>query len=134
MYLAIHQDVQERVRQEIFKFYPTGNDEVTYDGLIEMTYTDMVVKETLRLAPSIGSMIHRTDGDVELDDGLVIPAGNDIIISIIAIHRQKHIWGNDADAFNPDRFLPEEVDKRHPYSFIPFSGGPRNCIGESLFS
>lgn len=129
LFLAMHPKIQERVRNEIFDKFPNDDEVVSYEGLHSLNYTDMVIKETLRLAPSIGTLIRKTSGKVELYDDLVIPAGHDIIISIIAMHRAKHIWGADADSFNPNHFLPEEVEKRHPYTFIPFSMGPRNCIG-----
>lgn len=129
LFLAIHSDIQERVAQDIVKIFPSEDESVTFDGLTELVYLDMIVKETLRLVPSIGHMIRKTSGNVELDEGLVIPKGISVFISIVGVHRLKHIWGEDADEFNPDRFLPEEVEKRHPYSYLPFSMGPRNCIG-----
>lgn len=60
-----------------------------------------------------------------------IPAGITLLINFYTLHRRKDIWGEDAEQFNPDHFLPENVEKRHPYSFLPFSGGQRNCIGNN---
>lgn len=43
--------------------------------------------------------------------------------------QRPDIWGDDAEEFNPDHWLPEKVNERHSFCFLPFSGGPRNCIG-----
>jgi cytochrome P450 len=60
-------------------------------------------------------------------NGEVLPTGCHIAIPSFTLHRRKDIWGEDADAFNPDHFAPGV--QRHPYAYIPFSGGPRVCIG-----
>jgi cytochrome P450 len=64
-----------------------------------------------------------------LSEKYTLPAGSDCVVAIYGLHKNKAIWGEDVDEFDPDRFLPENVAKRHPYSYIPFSSGPRNCIG-----
>lgn len=53
------------------------------------------------------------------------------MIPIEAIHNDKRIWGEDADRFKPERFLPENFQKIHIFGYLPFSRGPRNCIGYS---
>lgn len=61
---------------------------------------------------------------------MTIPAGAGAVVGSFAIHRSERVWGPNAKEFDPDRFLPERAAKRHPVSFIPFSYGSRNCIGE----
>lgn len=59
----------------------------------------------------------------------VIPKGSIILLSFHNLHRDTSVWGIDAHKFNPEHFLPEKIATRHPYAYLPFSGGSRNCIG-----
>ncbi|XP_018352158.1 PREDICTED: cytochrome P450 4C1-like, partial [Trachymyrmex septentrionalis] len=59
----------------------------------------------------------------------VIPANTVLNIDINGVHTDPNYWPNP-EVFDPDRFLPERTQNRHPYSYIPFSAGPRNCIGQ----
>jgi cytochrome P450 len=60
-----------------------------------------------------------------------LPPGTDIVIECLYIHRRKDIWGDNADEFKPERFSDGIASAcRHPFGFIPFGIGPRNCIGQ----
>lgn len=58
----------------------------------------------------------------------VVPAGATVIIGTIKLHRLESVYPNP-DTFNPDNFLPEKTANRHYYAFVPFSAGPRSCVG-----
>lgn len=65
---------------------------------------------------------------LKLVDGKIVPKGCAIVVPIFTIHRDPKYW-QTPDHFNPDNFLPEIVNKRHTYAYLPFSAGPRGCIG-----
>lgn len=90
-------------------------------------YLDQVVHEALRMYPPIhlGSRIAAQDLDFQ---GHIIPAGTRVMYSIYLTHRMKAHWDEPA-RFNPERFAPENNRRRAPYTYLPFGGGPRNCIG-----
>ena len=58
----------------------------------------------------------------------LIPKGAEVLVNIFAIHRNPKEYENP-EAFNPDNFLPENIEKRHPCSYVPFAMGNRKCIG-----
>ncbi|XP_065082885.1 cytochrome P450 4C1-like [Ochlerotatus camptorhynchus] len=127
--IAMHPDIQDRCFQEIMQVCPGNDQSVSAEDIANLTYLDMVCKESMRLYPVAPIIARVTTGDVKLNDQHTIPANCNIIVGIYQIHRDPKIWGPNADMFDPDNFLPDNVAKRHPYSFVPFSGGPRNCIG-----
>ena len=66
--------------------------------------------------------------DLEID-GYLIPAKTNIILGNFLLHRNKDVFPNP-DSFDPDRFSLSNQTMRHPYAYVPFSAGPRNCIGQ----
>ncbi|XP_018364292.1 PREDICTED: cytochrome P450 4C1-like isoform X2 [Trachymyrmex cornetzi] len=126
--LAEHKDIQDRVRNEVDIAMQENENKLTMKFLHQLSYLERCIKEALRLH-SAAFVISRVCGeDVKLQSYLV-PAGTILFIDINIIHKDSNFWPNP-EIFDPDRFLPERIQNRHPYSYIPFSAGPRNCIGQ----
>lgn len=91
---------------------------------------EYVLKESQRLLPSVPFYSRTTTEDSYLGD-FFLPKGSAVTISTLALHKNPEVWPAPLD-FDPDRFLPENIKGRHPFAFLPFSAGPRNCIGQRL--
>ncbi|KAG4079934.1 hypothetical protein HA402_006246 [Bradysia odoriphaga] len=121
-------NVQEKAFQEIKDAHESQTSESDAETLAKLDYVEMCIKETLRLFP-VGPFLGRENTeDIQLSN-CIAPKGTMLIMSCHYLHRNKDVWGQNADMFDPDNFLPEKVASRHAYSFLPFSGGSRNCIG-----
>ncbi|XP_068900871.1 cytochrome P450 4C1-like isoform X3 [Tenebrio molitor] len=125
--LAMHQDVQRRAYQEMLDIFENNTREPTLDDLSRMVYLECVIKETMRLFPVGPVLFRKVLEDVVIRD-TVIPEGSNLLIPVHHIHRSAKYWPNPLK-FDPDRFKPEEVEKRPRYCYMPFSIPPRNCIG-----
>lgn len=131
MFLSIYPQFQDKVVEEIMRVYPEQNDSlIDLQLLSELEYMDCAIKETLRLLPNNPLFARQTIADFEITPGVILPKGTFLSFNTFYLHRRKDIWGEDANAFNPDNFLPQNNSKRHPYSYLPFSGGKRICIGQ----
>ncbi|XP_055549519.1 probable cytochrome P450 313a4 [Wyeomyia smithii] len=126
--LAMHQEIQEKVALEIKSTFATLEAPITPEALKALPFLDMVIHETMRLYP-VAPLIARQSANPITLDGVCIPKGTTFTINIAALHRRKEIWGEDFLRFEPENFSPESVSARHPFAFIPFSAGPRVCIG-----
>lgn len=128
--LAMFPEYQDITFEELKMVFPTsGEFDVTTDDLKKLVYMDQILNETLRLIPPVPVVMREAKHDFRLSNGVLVPRGVAMTIDIFDTHRNKDVWGPYADTFYPDHFLPENVRDRHPYAFIPFSKGRRNCIG-----
>ncbi|KAJ1161111.1 hypothetical protein NDU88_001599 [Pleurodeles waltl] len=130
--LAQHPEFQEKCREEIRELMSGKKpEEVYWDDLSQLPFTTMCIKESLRLHPAVTVVSRRCTEDIRLPDGRVIPKGIPCLISIYGTHHNPAVWP-DPEVYNPYRFDPENSKDRSPYAFIPFSSGPRNCIGQNF--
>ncbi|HEY0700304.1 MAG TPA: cytochrome P450, partial [Micromonospora sp.] len=124
--VARHPEVQRRLHAEIDEVL--GDRTPTFDDLARLTYTRMVVDETLRLnSPAFQTMRRAIRDDVV--GGYHIPAGTNLYVNFLLLQRNPTFWP-DPERFDPDRFLPENVARRPRNAYLPFGSGPRICIGK----
>ncbi|XP_072165423.1 cytochrome P450 4C1-like [Diadema setosum] len=129
--IGLHPGVQARLHEEMDQVFEGYTDRpVTAQDLAKLTYLTCVVKETLRLIPPVPAIQRKLEDDIVLD-GKVVPKETIITLSIYNLHHDPEQFP-EPEAFNPDRFLLDANVKRHPYAYIPFSAGPRNCIGQKF--
>lgn len=133
MMLGHYPDVQEKVYQEI-KATINDIETLTMAETMKLKYMECVINETMRLFPLVTIHGRRVEVDVNVNiDGrcVEIPVGSQIIIDSELLHKNPRYW-SDPERFIPERFLPENSIDRDPYAFMPFSAGPRNCIGKAF--
>uniref|UniRef100_A0A8C5C5F3 aromatase n=1 Tax=Gadus morhua TaxID=8049 RepID=A0A8C5C5F3_GADMO len=120
--LASHPQHQEICREEILQVL---GDKETLD--CKIPYTTMCIKESLRLYPAVPGISRKLTKTMTFIDGRSMPEG----IWWSLLNYIIDLWST-YNVFDPLRFLPENVSKRHPHAFLPFSAGPRNCIGQNF--
>ncbi|XP_042869049.1 cytochrome P450 4c3-like [Penaeus japonicus] len=128
--LGTNPDVQARVHDELDSIFGDSDRPVTMADLREMKLTENCIKEALRLFPSVPFLARELKEDVVIND-LCVPSGTTATVVTYCLHRDPEQFPNP-EVFDPDRFLPENCKKRHPYAYVPFSAGPRNCIGQKF--
>jgi cytochrome P450 len=126
--ISQHPEVEEKLSGEIDDLL--GSNFPDIEELSRFTYTCQVIDETLRLYPAVWLLTRRALKEDHLGDSFV-PPGTEIYISPYFIQRDPDLW-EDPDRFDPGRFHPDRSQGRPPLATIPFSAGPRNCIGELL--
>lgn len=100
------------------------------DWAAALPWTRAAIEESMRLFPPAPTLARRAVA-ADVVGGQAIEAGTTVIVSPWIIHRHERLW-NDPDAFRPERFLPENRKAIDRYAYIPFSAGPRVCIGAAF--
>lgn len=123
--LGLHSDWQDALYEEIASV--CGDKDIGVDDLKSLKLTEQVINEAMRLYPPAPAIDRIAKTDISFH-GIDIKKGDFIVIGIMPLHRHQSIW-NKPEAFDPSRFEIDKMKARHRFSFIPFSGGPRVCIG-----
>ncbi|XP_073830228.1 cytochrome P450 4d2-like [Musca autumnalis] len=122
--LSRNADVQQKIYQELIQVIGSNVDEpLTYNKLMDLQYMDKVIKESLRMYPPVPFIGRQTIEDLYIDNQL-IPKGTSLLLGIITMQ-------NDPEYFQePQKFMPDRDAPTNNFVFVPFSAGPRNCIGQ----
>ncbi|KAL3266986.1 hypothetical protein HHI36_011134 [Cryptolaemus montrouzieri] len=127
--MGTHPEIQAKVVEELDEIFKGSNRPVTFADTLEMKYLERCLMETLRMYPPVPIIARQLRRDLKLSSNdYVVPAGCTVVIPTYKIHRDAETYPNP-DKFDPDNFLPERTANRHYYAFIPFSAGPRSCVG-----
>ncbi|KAA8916774.1 hypothetical protein TRICI_001072 [Trichomonascus ciferrii] len=135
--LLRYKRVWNKLRAVVLETFGKNTDEITFSNLKKCEYLRCFINEVLRLYPSVpvnsrSSIMNTTlprGGGPDETEPVYVPKGTNIVYSTYAMHRSKDLWGEDADEFRPERWLE---NKTIPWSYIPFSGGPRICLGQQF--
>ncbi|CAG4972188.1 unnamed protein product [Parnassius apollo] len=130
MRIANEPDIQISIYEEMLSIFGESQRRPTLEDLAKMKYLECCIKESLRLYPSVPFISRYIAEEVELS-GYTIPSGTLCQIHVFDIHRNEHLYPNP-NKFIPERFISENHTLRHPYAYLPFSAGPRNCIGQKF--
>ncbi|XP_044213790.1 cytochrome P450 2F2-like [Thunnus albacares] len=130
LYLMTHPHIQERCQQEIDQVLE-GKDRASFEDRNNMPYMQAVIHEVQRIANTVPlSVFHCTTKDTELM-GYSIPKGTMIIPNLTSVLKEEGQWKFPHE-FNPENFLNDQGEFVKPEAFMPFSAGPRMCLGEGL--
>lgn len=126
--LAVHPDCCKKAQAEIDE--KIGSVFPTYESVHHLHYLEMCLSEAIRMVPPGIFIDRQCVQDVEIH-GVLIPKGLIVLIPVYAIHNDPDLW-EDPDKFDPERFNQENKESRHPFAYLPFGQGPRNCVGMRL--
>jgi cytochrome P450 len=120
--------VERQLRADIFR--QCGARTPTLADLGKLPFLEQVVKESMRLYPPVW-IVGRAAEEADTIGGARIPKGGWVFLSPYVTHRLPAYWDNP-EGFDPSRFSPEQTERRPRLAYLPFAGGPRQCIGDAF--
>lgn len=133
-FLLNHPEVLAGAYEEVDRVLgPDPSLAPTFAQVNRLKYVSQILKETLRLWPTAPLFaVYPYEGETVLGGTYKIGASEDVSILIPMLHRDKSVWGEDAEEFNPDRFTVEAEQARPANAYKPFGNGQRACIGRQF--
>jgi cytochrome P450 len=128
--LARHPEVERQLHAELDEVLDHGRGLPTVGDLPRLRYTEMILSESMRLYPPAWVVGRLAIRDYRVCD-YVVPAGSLVLVSQYVMHRDARFFA-EPERFDPARWTPEARETRPAYSYFPFGGGARRCIGEGF--
>ncbi|XP_060574735.1 leukotriene-B4 omega-hydroxylase 3-like isoform X1 [Ruditapes philippinarum] len=127
--LAKYPEYQKKCQEEIDELLQgRDTDDIEWSDIPKLEYLTMCIKEGMRDHSPVPFIQREFTHDFEID-GKTFPAGTTVSLHIFGLHHNKNVWENPME-FIPERFSKENIAKMDTFQFVPFSAGPRNCIGQ----
>jgi cytochrome P450 len=127
--LARYPEHQKLCQQEIDEVLADRKtDDIEWDDLPKLKYTTMCIKEALRLHTPVPIIMRQTTQDMTIE-GHFLPARTMVVIPLYVLHHNTEVW-EEPEEYRPERFTDENIKTKDNFAFVPFSAGPRNCIGQ----
>ncbi|PVD29000.1 hypothetical protein C0Q70_11597 [Pomacea canaliculata] len=127
--LAQHPQYQQKVQEELDCLLEgRQSDDIEWEDLQKLEYLTQVIKEGMRLHSTVPFIDRTLTKPMTIED-VTLPAGTWCRLNIMGLHHCPLVW-SDPEIFDPDRFHPDNIKDKDAYTFVPFSAGPRNCIGQ----
>ncbi len=132
-YIAQNPDILAMAHAEVDQILgPDRDAEPTFEQVAKFRYLRRVLDEGLRLWPTAPAFARSPRETTVLSTGHTMRPEDWAIVVLPMMQRDTSVWGDDADQFDPDRFLPENARGRQPHSYKPFGTGERSCIGRQF--
>ena len=121
-------EIETNLFEELGKFPIEYHPELK--DLPYLRYTTATIKESMRMLPPVWGIGREAVNDDEIN-GYSIPRGMTVFVPIFQMHYHTAYW-KDPEIFNPERFFDEDLEKKNRWVYLPFGGGPRQCIGNNF--
>ncbi|XP_055947672.1 cytochrome P450 4V2-like isoform X2 [Argiope bruennichi] len=126
--IGLHPWIQDKIHEELDIIFGEDDRESTVEDLNNMKYLECVVKETMRLYPPVPIIAREIRNDIQYGK-YTIPKDSTCVVYAYVLHRDPDVFP-DPERFDPERFTAENSAGRNPFAYVPFSAGPRNCLGQ----